>query len=124
MVVYSSNAVFNNAFACLNSVPSGGELYNRLRSKGVVWLGVQSGSAIGVVVRFWFSSTVIGEKGHNPVTRNLLDILRARKALSLARAYIRVHSSLDNRPRSRVDLLSVSVAKARFRGPNRLTSRG
>ncbi len=68
--------------------------------------------------------TVIGLNGSRPVALHPLQIFCIVNVLQRARIYISVHSTLDIRPESSLETLSVSRARARFSGANTPTSSG
>ena len=109
-----------NAFACYSSVPSGGLLKRRERSRPVV------GVKLYYVVRCVrsFSSTVIGNKGYRPVALNLLRMFDNRNACSLAQIYIDVYSLHAMQLGSSRETALVSAASVCFSSENTLTSSG
>jgi len=110
--------------ACHSSVPVGGELLRRVRSRSLVFsigggVVVRDGEGISSVERI-----VVGEIGYIPVARNDDRILLAVKAFSRALIKAVVYSTRGIRRVSKRKIVSNSQANARFRGPNRPTSSG
>lgn len=118
------SSVCRTLFAARSSVPSGGELDDRDRSRLAARMSVRGGEdrVVGAVANF--SSTTIGLRSCRPVARQPLNMLADLRAFSRARIYISVHFTRFTRLESSLEMWPASTASARFSGENTLKLRG